>query len=58
MPARHGAAQCPDKPVTDHPLGLRAEHVERVRVGQRRVTRAFQGQHADLRAVAMRDHQS
>ena len=37
----------------DHPLGLRAEHVQRVRAGQRRITGALQGQHADLRPVAM-----
>ncbi len=56
VPAWQRAAQCPDQPVADHPLGLRAERVERVGMGQRRVARAFQCQHANLRAVAVGDH--
>ena len=46
-----------DQPVPDHPLGLRPEHVEGVGVRQRRVTGGFQGQHADLRPVAVGDEQ-
>ena len=45
------------QPVADHPLGLGAEHVERVRRGQVRVGGALQRQHADLGAVAVGDDQ-
>jgi hypothetical protein len=51
--AGHRAAQRPDQPVPDHPLGLRAERVQPVRAAQRGVTRALQGQQADLRPVAV-----
>ena len=54
MLAGRCAAQRLDQPVPDHPLGLRAEHVQRVRAGQRGIARTLQGQHADLRPVAVR----
>ena len=49
--------QRPDEPVADHSLGLRAEHIERVGMGQGRVAGALQRQQADLRAVAVGDDQ-
>ena len=42
--------------VTDHPLGLGPQHVER-RLGHLPVCRFLQGEQPDLRAVAVRDDQ-
>ena len=42
--------------VADHPVGLRAQHVEREHAGLL-VGRALQRQHPDLRAVAVGDHE-
>ena len=46
---------CLHQPVTDHPLRLRAEHIERERARQGRILSAFQRQHADLGAIPVRD---
>jgi hypothetical protein len=43
--------------VSDHALRLRAEDGERVGAGQQRVALALEGEHADLRAVAVADDQ-
>ena len=45
------------EPVADHALGLRAQHVERVRVRQRPVVGAFERKHPDLGSVAVTDEQ-
>ena len=42
--------------IADHALGLGAEHIQRPRFAHRRL-HGLQRQQADLRAVAMRDHQ-
>ena len=53
--AGRGPLQGLHQPVADHALGLRAEHIERIGMRQRRVTGAFHREHADLRAVAVGD---
>ena len=53
---RHHVAELLLEDVADHALGLRAEDVERVRLDLR-VRRRLQRQQADLRAVAVGEHQ-
>ena len=57
MTAWEGVLEGLEEPVPDHALGLGSQNVQRVRVGQRRVSSAFQGQQPDLGAVSMGDDQ-
>jgi len=55
---RHsGVVQALGQPVADHPLCLGDERVQWVGAGQGQVVLALQGEHADLRAVAVADEQ-
>ena len=56
LPAREGVLERLEQEVADHPLGLRTEDIERVRVRQRRVGRALVGQQPDLWPVAVGNH--
>jgi hypothetical protein len=50
-------AQRLDQPIVDHALGLRDQIIQRIRTGQGGIRSAFQREHADLRPVAVTDHQ-
>jgi hypothetical protein len=52
-----GVPELLSEPVTDHPLSLGAERVERIWLTEGRVSFTLQGKQADLRAVAVTNDQ-